>query len=119
MNGSRFLGVALALLVAGCASGQRGADDTAAEGRRDINRISAEEVRGATQVDALDLVQDLRPGWRGSTVYQDNFQLGDMGELRGYPLGRVDWMEYLERTEAISRFGMRHGSGGAIIIHTR
>ena len=113
-----WTGVLAVMLViaAACAStGSAGGDgDRGAQ----VNRIAAEQIEESMAQNALQLVQDLRPGWRG-TVYLDGFRLGPLSELASIPLSTVESMEYLEPIDAAARFGLEHQGGGAILVKTR
>lgn len=109
--------LALTLMVtAACAS--TGSTDGGRDNRAQMNRITAEEIDESAAQNALQLLQDMRPGWRG-TVYLDGFRLGPLSELASIPLSTVQSMEYLEPIDAAARFGLEHQGGGAIIVKTR
>lgn len=97
--------------------------------RRNASLISTEEIRAATQNDALALVQALRPQWirpRGQSsmsrpeyvqVYQDGTPMGGPGALRQISTRAITSIRFLDGITATQRFGTDHGSG-AILITT-
>jgi hypothetical protein len=109
--------VAVAVLAsAACASTSSRADGP--ETRDRLNRITYEEIQEATQQNGLQLVRELRPGWRG-TPYLDGYRLGSMSELSTIPASSIREIEYLEPIDAAARFGIEHEGGGAILVKTR
>lgn len=110
-----FVAAATVALVA-CASASSRTDGSDTRDR--LNRITYEEIQDATQQNALQLIQELRPGWRG-TPYLDGYRLGSMSELATIPLSSVREVEYLEPIDASARFGIEHTGGGAILVKTR
>lgn len=116
MKPSRAFIIVMALALAGCAASSAGGDGP--ETRDRLTRITAEEIEDATQSNAYQLVQELRPGWRG-TAYLDGYRLGPLRELASVPVASVRSVEYLRPMEAASRFGIEHPDGGAILVMTR
>ncbi len=125
----RMFVLALALLVAGCAS-----TPSAESGRlrRSANLITAEEIERASFTNLFDLVRALRPAWlqtRGPqsiqdptagevVVYLDGTRLGGPEQLRMLPAADVASLQYLNGIDAPARFGRGH-LGGAILIRSK
>ena len=128
MRRTRLLALMLTFLLVGCASSRTGQNRES----RDPNRITFEELRTAPRTNAFDLVQTLRPRWlqvRGPTsfeasrespvmIYVDGVRVGGPAQLRGIPVPGIEFLQYLNPTEASSRFGLDH-TNGAILIVTR
>ncbi len=124
----RLLVLMLTLALVGCASSRTGEPRE----RRDANRITFEELRTGPRTNALDVVQTLRPRWlqvRGPTsfeasrespvmIYVDGVRVGGPAQLRLVPVPNIESLEYLNPTEASSRFGLDH-TNGAILVVTR
>ncbi len=118
----------LALIPAGCATTGGGDRERT---RVDQRRLSYEELREREHRTAFDVVQSLRPLWirqRGQlsvtnpaagevSVYLDGTRLGGADSLHQVPAGQVSSMQYLNATEATTRFGTGH-AGGAILVVT-
>jgi hypothetical protein len=94
--------------------------------------LLAEEIRSVSATDAYEAVQRLRPEWfrrRGQTslqnqsagavvVYLDGVRFGGPRSLEAVRAESVVHMEYLDASDATTRFGTGHG-GGAILVTTR
>jgi hypothetical protein len=124
--------LAVALVVAGCASVGAGEGVPSARGER--HTLSAEAIEAAPErhVTAHDLVQGLRPAWlqrRGSAtvqnpgagavaVYLDGTRIGGAESLRQIRREALLSIQYLDPSDATTRFGTGH-SGGVILVNTR
>ena len=128
MRSSRLAVLALLLLfTAACAS-------TSAQrrtaGRRDARTLSAEEIRSSSASNLYDVIRSYRPEWlikRGQTsinlegdivVYVDNVALGGPESLRSIDVQSVQFVRFLNASEAQMRFGVGH-MHGAIVVTTR
>jgi hypothetical protein len=121
----RFLPVLV--ILAGCASTGSSSDKTAAPDR---NRITSEEISASHAVNALQLVQQLRPRWlseRGPTslrtanpvmLYVDDNRVGPASRLTEYSLNDLGELRFLDAISATQRFGIGHRSG-AILLYLR
>jgi hypothetical protein len=117
----------LPLTLAACATASTG-DGTRPSGSRDV--ISSAEIEAATQLNAYDLVQSLRPRWfrvRGSgsinrpefvKVYRDGTYIGPPGALSQISVRQISEIRFLDGFAATQRFGTDHGNG-AILVSTR
>jgi hypothetical protein len=129
MKSLRLLVVVLAFALPACATSTTGGTD---QPRREPNRLTTVEIRGAHYRNAFELVQALRPAWittRGQisvldplagevVVYLDGIRAGGAAFLRQISLTSVDSMEYMGATAASARYGINH-AGGAILVSTR
>lgn len=110
---------ALSITVAGCASaGGSGGS------RMSNDRITQEELTELQQLDALQVVQRLRPSWlrrRGGSyprVVLNGVPLdGGTEALRGFRVGEIRDMEYLDPGDATLRLGTGYPAG-AILVNT-
>ena len=109
----------LTLCLAGCASaGGSGG------GRMNDDRITQDELTELQQLDALQVVQRLRPAWlrrrAGSLprVVLNGVSLeGGTEALRNFRVGEIREMEYLDPSDATMRLGTGYPAG-AIIVTT-
>lgn len=120
--------LALLLSFAGSACATTGGANQGT--RRNSSVISAEEIAAANVATALDLVEELRPGWlrtRGQIsillsapirVYVDGAPHATVAGLRQINAAAVERMQRLSATEATQRFGTDHANG-AILVFTR
>lgn len=108
-----------------------GASAAEAQGRRNRNVITAEEIAKSTAADAYDLIRGLRPAWfvtrgavssdpeaGGIVVYVDGIKQGYLPDLRNVPIERVQECWFLNSRDATTRYGTGHPSG-AIEITTK
>ena len=117
-----LLAFALAIGLAGCAS----TGGTGESGPRSTpNRLVAADMQGLEQMDALQVIQRLRPRWLQTrsgdspVVYVDGARRGSgLGDLRGLRSADIQQMEYMSANDASTRFGTGH-TGGAIMVTTR
>jgi hypothetical protein len=112
------------------AAAQRPDEAVSPRARRDRSRITEEEIRETTHVNALAVVQARRPTWlryRGAAsinrsesirVYVDGVPAGGVNALQGIATHRVVSMQHLGGPAATARFGTDH-SAGAILVETR
>ena len=115
-----LLAFALAVGLAGCASGGGGSSRPAGA---TSNRIVRAELEPLGQVDALQAVQRLRSRWvqaRGAAsdtpiLYVDGTRRGSADELRFIRTADIEMMEYLNAGDATTRYGTGH-MGGAILV---
>ena len=113
-----LMAFALALGLSGCASSGGGASRVAGASS---TRIVLEELEPLGQLDALQAVQRLRPQWlqsRGSglpVLYVDGAPRGDVNDLRFLPSDQIARIEYLNASDASTRYGTGH-QGGAILV---
>ena len=94
--------------------------------------LLGDEIQAVPAANAYEAVSRLRPEWlrrRGQisirdpgagevVVYLDGVRFGGPGALRNIRAESVVHMEYLDASDATTRFGTGHG-GGAILIRTR
>lgn len=118
-----ILALALAMGLAGCASGGGGTRPAGASS----NRIVMEELTPLGQLDALQAVQRLRARWlqsrAGATgsppiLYVDGARRGIAAELRFLRSDEIEQLEYMSPSDATTRFGTGH-TGGAILVSSR
>jgi len=119
-------GALWATLSGACAS----SGSSAARG--DSTRIVAAEMEGQTFRNAYEMIRTLRPHWldaRGNVslsrpgssqpvVYLDGMEFRDPTVLRDVLAIDVLEVEYINASEATSRYGSDH-TGGAILVTTR
>jgi hypothetical protein len=138
MRFGQLLPVAV-LLVAGCASGSGSATQTGetaaqrAPVRRDRNVLLRTELSEVQQVEmtVYQAIRQFRPnmlmGTPASTmtgtapalsVYVDDTRQGGVEALSQIRMTEVERIEYMNGSEATTRFGTGH-SGGAIVIRRR
>jgi hypothetical protein len=131
MRSARWFALVLLVSVIGCASAPAG-EGTNQPPRRDRYAISAEEIEASTRHNSThEMVQALRPNWlrsRGGTVnnagagavvvYLDGIRMGGVGVLHQIPRRDVVSLQYLDPSNATTRFGTGH-MGGAILVSVR
>jgi hypothetical protein len=129
MKPTRSWLLGLVLLTMGCASASSNGNG---EYRRELNRITAEEISDRQFSDAYELVSVIRPNWlrtRGPQslsdpqagqvlVYLDGIRAGGAQFLRNLSATRVAYLEYLPPALAASRYGTDH-DGGVILVSSR
>jgi hypothetical protein len=98
--------------------------------RRDTRSLSAEEIRTSSASNLYDVIRSHRPEWlikRGQTsinlegdivVYVDNVALGGPESLKSIDVQSVQFVRFLNASEAQMRFGVGH-MHGAIVVTTR
>ena len=127
---SVFAVLATGLVGVGCSGATAGG---ATRGPATSRRVlTAEEIRAVSATDAFEAVQRLRPEWlrrRGQVsiqdpsagevvIYLDGVRFGGPRSLEGLRAESIVHMEYLDASDATTRFGTGHG-GGAILVRTR
>lgn len=118
------------LTLSGCASGGGSSDS---DTRRDMSRISAEELANLPSGTAYDAVRRLRPAWlrsRGALsmsttgtgslprIFVDGRDFGSVESLRQFNVDSVGEMEYLSASDATTRYGTGY-PGGIILLRTK
>ncbi len=121
-----LLGIVLVGMISACASTQ----PSPAGARKDLTRITYEEIRGTEVSTAFDVVQRLRPHWlevRGRdsfrspssiVVYVDNVRMGDPATLRQMSVTNLREIQFIDAITATRLYGTNHGAG-AILVRTR
>jgi len=123
---SLFLLLLTASALGGCAT-----QGTMGGGGSDV--LTLEDMEGSGATNLYDAIDRLRPRWlqvrsarslglpHEVVVYRGPSFLGSVDVLRGYPVGSVTHVEYLDSAEAaatLTGYGSRHLEG-AIILHWR
>jgi hypothetical protein len=128
MARKQFVMLLVAALAIGCASSSN--RTSAGKSARDTYHITAEELTGTHHQNAYDLIRAKRPQWlqrRGTSamrsageavVYVDGTRTGGPEALRRIMVNDIQEAEYLNASEAMSRYGLNH-TGGAILLLTR
>jgi hypothetical protein len=120
MTGRPFFVLALAAALACASSGTAG---TAV--RRDPNLITEQEIATSAESNLYDVVSRLRPmflktrgqstinsgGTEYASVFLDGQYFGELGSLRNIVATQIHEIRYLSGPDAVSRYGMRYGSG--------
>jgi hypothetical protein len=123
-----IVALAMLLIAAACTSTTRGSG----AGTGDLITSESIESLGLAANDAYFVVDRIRPAWlrqRGpssiqnpnsgfAVVYLDGTRYGEIGELRGIRADQVATIQYLNSSDATTRFGLGH-VGGAILVMTR
>ena len=119
----------LATAALACSSATQGGARTPSTSRR---MLLADEIQAVPATSAYEAVSRLRPEWlrrRGQVsirdpragevvVYLDGVRFGGPGSLRNIRAESILQMDYLDASDATTRFGTGHG-GGAILVRTR
>jgi len=110
--------LALFLGVTACASSSGSADGP----RRDPNVITQDELADLQQLDALQVVQRLRPRWLRiragavpETVVNGSRIEGQAEALRNYRVGEIRELRYLSPSDATLRFGTGYPAGAILV----
>jgi len=112
----------LAAVIA-CASS--GSGTSSARPHREPNLITEQEIAASGETNALDVVTKLRPmflktrgrstvnagGSEYASVFVDGQFYGGLSSLRTINVSLIHEIRYLSGTEAVSKYGMRYGSG--------
>jgi hypothetical protein len=120
MTGRPFFVLTLATALACASSGTAG---TAV--RRDPNLITEQEIVASNESNVFDVVNRLRPmflktrgrstinagGSEYASVFLDGQYYGELGSLRNIVASQIHEIRYLNGPDAVSRYGMRYGSG--------
>lgn len=91
--------------------------------------ITETEINAGQYQNALEVVQNLRPGMmrsRGSTaqgpvpvvLFVDDVRLGDLSGMANIPASRVKEIRYINARDATTRYGTDVGSG-VILVTTK
>ncbi|CAN5689237.1 hypothetical protein BH23GEM11_BH23GEM11_14470 [soil metagenome] len=118
-NVTPLLLLLVALGTAGCASGGAGGSS----GSPDL--ITREQITESSAQNAYDLVQQLRPRWlrgRGTgsiqnpgsdlpVIYLGEVRHGDIESLRGFSLGGLEELRFINASNATTRYGSGHAGG--------
>jgi len=121
--------LAVVLLCGGCASPTPGGAGVSSRNRGVL--VSA-EIAQSSGVTAYDVLAQLRPEYlrsRGQSsltdtgpatavVYIDNVLMGSLSALRNLDAQAMSRVEYLNASDATTRFGTDH-NGGAILVFTK
>ena len=108
-----------AVMFLSCSSG---VGSTRLSGMRDV--LTIEEISKENVTNAYEAVSKLRPHFfqtRGTSrpmVYLDNIRYGEVSSLRDIPVSSVHQIEYINASDATTRFGTGH-TGGVIMVLTR
>lgn len=121
-----YASLVLALTLAGCAGGGGGAGTAQTGGRRASNRIDAAELATVSELDLYAAVGRLRPPWlrpgtRGTLpqlILDGSPQSGGVEMLRSMRAGDVTGLEFMNASDATTRYGTGY-TGGAIIVTTK
>jgi len=120
MTGRPFFVLTLAAALACASSGTGG---TAV--RRDPNLITEQEIATSNESNAYDVVNRLRPmflktrgrstinsgGSEYASVFLDGQYYGELSSLRNIVATQIHEIRYMSGPDAVSRYGMRYGSG--------
>jgi hypothetical protein len=93
--------------------------------RRDPNLITEQEIATSAESNLYDVVSRLRPmflktrgrstinsgGTEYASVFLDGQYFGELGSLRNIVATQIHEIRYLSGPDAVSRYGMRYGSG--------
>lgn len=93
--------------------------------RRDPNLITEQEIATSAESNVYDVVSRLRPmflktrgrstinsgGSEYASVFLDGQYFGELGSMRNIVSTQIHEIRYLSGPDAVSRYGMRYGSG--------
>ncbi|MBI4427738.1 MAG: Plug domain-containing protein [Ignavibacteriales bacterium] len=91
-------------------------------GMRDV--LTGEEITKENVTNAYDAVSRLRPHFlqtRGTSypvIYLDNIRYGGVTSLREIPVANIHQIEFINASDATTRFGTGH-TGGVIMVTTK
>jgi hypothetical protein len=120
MTGRPFFVLALAAALACASSGTAGTGV-----RRDPNLITEQEIATSAESNVFDVVSRLRPmflktrgrstinsgGSEYASVFLDGQYHGELTSMRNLVASQIHEIRYLSGPDAVSRYGMRYGSG--------
>jgi hypothetical protein len=120
MTGRPFFVLSLAAALACASSGTAG---TAV--RREPNLITEQEIAASSESNGFDVVSKLRPmflktrgrstinsgGTEYASVFLDGQYYGELSSLRNILANQIHEIRYLSGPDAVSKYGMRYGSG--------
>ena len=122
-----FLLCLLALGPAACASSAGSAGSgTQPGGHRASNRIDATELAPLSELDVYQAIGRLRPAWLRTSpqgalpviVLDGSPQTAGLDFLRAFRTADVTTLEYMNASDATTRFGTGY-TGGAILVTTK
>lgn len=120
MTGRPFFVLTLAAALACASSGTAGTGV-----HRDPNLITEQEIAASAESNVFDVVSRLRPmflktrgrstinsgGSEYASVFLDGQYFGELGSMRNIVASQIHEIRYLSGPDAVSRYGMRYGSG--------
>jgi hypothetical protein len=120
MTGRPFFVLTLAAVMACASSGTSGTGV-----RRDPNLITEQEIATSAESNVFDVVSRLRPmflktrgrstinsgGSEYASVFLDGQYYGELTSMRNLVASQIHEIRYLSGPDAVSRYGMRYGSG--------
>ena len=120
MTGKPFFVLTLAATLACASSGT-----AATRVQRDPNLITEQEIATSAESNVYDVVSRLRPmflktrgrstinsgGSEYASVFLDGQYFGELGSMRNIVATQIHEIRYLSGPDAVSRYGMRYGSG--------
>ena len=120
MTGKPFFVLTLAAALACASSGTAGT-----RVQRDPNLITEQEIATSAESNVYDVVSRLRPmflktrgrstinsgGSEYASVFLDGQYFGELGSMRNIVATQIHEIRYLSGPDAVSRYGMRYGSG--------
>jgi hypothetical protein len=121
MSPRPFFVLTLAAVLACASSGTGGTSPV----RREPNLITEQEIQASAETNAFDVVSRLRPmflktrgqstissgGSEYASVFLDGQYYGEIPSLRNILANQVHEIRYLNGPDAVSKYGMRYGSG--------
>jgi len=118
-----FAFVALALTLAGCAGGGGASGSTP---RGSSTRIVADELTTVAELDLFTAIGRLRPTWlrpgsRGTlpgVIVDGTPQAGGVESLRSFRASDVGQIQFMNSSDATTRYGTGY-TAGAIVVSTR
>lgn len=128
MSPFRVVALFVLLLAAACSAPQPPSAEPGP--RRQMDRLTTEEIVDANVADALTLISQHRPRWLsrrgadtitlpggGVVVYVNGTRFGGAGSLSAISTSTIASIQFLGGMAASSRFGLDHDDG-AILIST-
>jgi hypothetical protein len=127
MTGRPFFVLTLAAALACASSGTAGTPV-----RREPNLITEQEIAASNESNVYDVVNRLRPmflktrgrstinagGSEYASVFLDGQFYGELGSMRNIVASQIQEIRYLSGPDAVSKYGMRYGSG-AVDVRTK
>lgn len=127
LSRTRFLVMifGLALVLPGCSAATSGGSGEGGV-RRASNRITAEELATALDLDAWSAISRLRPSWlrqgtRGASpalIVDGTPESGGLEMLRAFRTTDLTMLEFMSAADATTRYGTGYTSG-AIVVSTK
>jgi hypothetical protein len=110
-----------AILLVGCGGGSPSPDGAPRPVRGSSDRITEAEISAGVYQNALEIIQNLRPGMlvaRGTgtdfvpvVAYMDDVRLTELNGLATIPSNRIQEIRFMNARDATTRYGTGHGSG--------